>query len=45
MHHTCKEQECLQMELDLTNVVICETHGHEVFGRAVVIHLVTSVNT
>lgn len=34
-----------EIELDLTNVVVCEAHSHEVFGRAVVIHLVTPVNT
>lgn len=33
------------MEADLTDVVIREAHGHEVFCRAVVVHLVTSVKT
>ncbi len=34
-----------QIEVDLTNVVVCEAHSHEVFGWAVVIHLVTPENT
>lgn len=34
---------CREIKLDLTNVIVCEAHSHEVFGWAVVIHLVTSV--
>lgn len=44
LHQTSKESD-VQSELDLTSVVVCEAHRHEVFGWTVVIHLVTSVNT
>lgn len=39
----CEDER--EIEFELTAVVVCEAHSHEVFGRAVVIHLVTSVNT
>lgn len=39
------QYDCLILKVNfLTHVVICEAHGHEVFGRTIIIHLVTSVN-
>lgn len=35
----------MQCIVPLTDIVIREAHSHEVFGRGVVVHLVTSANT
>lgn len=45
---TCMTDPGCEEETDwigCTSVVVCEAHSHEVFGWAVVIHLVTSVST
>ena len=40
-HTSLQHKQSPRVQVPLTNVVVGETHGHEVLGRAEIIHLVT----